>query len=113
MAHYAELNDKNIVIRVIVIPNEEETTEEQGKDYCQRLLGGRWIKTSYNNNIRKVFAGPGYYYDNLRDEFIPPQPYASWIFDNASHSWQPPTLPPNDKELFYWDEFTRTWIIYD
>jgi hypothetical protein len=113
MAHYAELNDENIVTRVIVISNEEEPTEAQGIAYCQSLFGGRWIKTSYNNNIRKVFAGPGYYYDILRDQFIPPQRYPSWTFDNATHSWQAPVAPPNDKELFYWDEFTRTWIIYD
>jgi hypothetical protein len=113
MAHYAEIDDKNIVIRVIVIPNEAEPTEQAGIDYCHNLFGGRWLKTSYNNNIRRVFASPGFYYDQLRDEFIPPRPYPSWVFDNASHSWQPPVMPPNDHQLFYWDEYTKTWIIYE
>jgi len=74
MAHYAELNDNNIVLRVIVIPNEAEPTEAAGIAYCENLLGGRWIKTSYNARIRGQCAGIGDTYDEVNDRFVsPPQ----------------------------------------
>ena len=70
MAHYAELDDNNRISRVIVIPNEVDVTEESGQAYCQQLLGGRWIKTSYNATIRGKFAAIGDLYDQVTDEFI-------------------------------------------
>jgi hypothetical protein len=74
MAHYAELDNNNQVLRVIVIPNEAEPTEDAGIAYCQNLLGGRWIKTSYNGNIRGKYAGIGDTYDPVADVFVsPPQ----------------------------------------
>jgi hypothetical protein len=74
MAHYAELDLNNTVLRVIVIPNEAEPTEAAGIAYCENLLGGRWIKTSYNGNIRGKYAGIGDTYDQVNDIFVsPPQ----------------------------------------
>ena len=70
MAHYAELDDDNRVQRVIVIPNEAEPTEHLGQQYCSSLLGGRWIKTSYNATIRGKFAAPGDLYDPAADQFV-------------------------------------------
>jgi hypothetical protein len=69
MAHYAELDLNNRIIRVIVIPNEIDTSESAGQAYCQQLLGGRWIKTSYNATIRGKFASIGDLYDAVTDEF--------------------------------------------
>jgi len=70
MAHYAELNDNNMVLRVIVIPNEAEPTEAAGIAYCENLLGGHWIKTSYNARIRGQYAGIGDTYDEVNDRFV-------------------------------------------
>ena len=110
MAHYAQLDDQNIVIQVIVIDNQYDTTEEQGLEYCSQLLGGlKWIKTSYNGTIRKNFASRGYSYDRSRDAFIPPRPYPSWQLDEDTCSWQPPLTPPQDGKFYSWDEYTTSW----
>lgn len=110
MAHYAELDALNNVIRVIVIDNVNEPTEEEGIKYCQNLLGGIWKKTSYNATIRKNFAGPGYRYDPLRDAFIPPKPFPSWQFLEETCNWKPPVPYPTDGKTYIWDEFGQTWI---
>jgi hypothetical protein len=111
MAHYAELAADNRVIRVIVIPNEVEPTEEEGIAYCEQLFGGGiWRKTSYNATIRKNFAGTGYSYDIFRDAFIPPQPFPSWLFDDATCRWNPPTPMPDDGKYYRWDEYSQTWV---
>jgi len=78
MAHFAELNENNIVIRVVVVNNDDILidgieSEQKGIEFCQSLLGGRWIQTSYNNNFRKCYAGIGYYYDEQKDEFVSPK----------------------------------------
>ena len=73
MAHYAELDNNNTVLRVIVIPNDAEPTEAEGIAYCENLLGGRWIKTSYNARIRGQYAGIGDTYDEITDQFVSPQ----------------------------------------
>ena len=87
MAHFAELDENNIVLRVIVV-GDEDTADEDGNEveaigieFCQNLLGGSWIQTSYNDNIRKHFAGIGFQYDSDADVFILPQPYPSWSLD--------------------------------
>lgn len=81
MAHFAELDENNIVMRVIVISNSDlmdengEETEQRGIDFCKSLFGQdtKWVQTSYNNNIRKYFAGIGYTYNQELDEFVPPE----------------------------------------
>ena len=107
MAHFAELDSNNIVIRVIVVSNDYEA---DGENWCKNLLGGvAWKQTSYNSNIRKHFAGIGFTYDETKDAFIPPQPYPSWILVEETCQWKPPIDYPSadgytDTESYQWDE---------
>lgn len=105
MAHFAEIDDNNIVVRVLVVDNEQE---HRGQEFLadELGLGGRWIQTSYNNNFRKQFAGIGYWYDEEHDIFISPQPYPSWTLD-VDYNWVAPIQAPN--ELCNWDEETLSW----
>lgn len=105
MAHFAEIDQNNIVLRVLVVPDEQE---HRGHDYLSERLGGTWVQTSYNNRIRKQFAGPGYTYDSTADVFIAPQPFQSWSLD-ANHDWQPPTPMPETGE-WMWDEGSLAWV---
>jgi hypothetical protein len=111
MAHFAEIDENNIVTRVLVVDNSEQ---HRGQEFLAEDmgLGGRWIQTSYNNNFRKQFAGIGYTYDEVNDVFITPQPYASWTLD-SNFDWQAPVPYPNDDNEYYWDEATLSWIKYD
>jgi hypothetical protein len=112
MAHYAYLDDTNIVVAVIVGKDETElidgldteTYYAQGTQYTVK-------RTSYNNRIRKQYAGIGYSYDSVADVFIAPQPFASWSLDE-NFDWQPPTPMPNG-DRFYWDENILNWISID
>jgi hypothetical protein len=105
MAHFAEIDENNIVKRVLVVDN---SLEHRGEDFLANELGlgGRWIQTSYNNNFRKQYAGVGFRYDEVRDEFVTPQPFPSWILDE-NNDWQPPV--PQTDETTYWDEETLSW----
>jgi len=115
MAHFAELNENNEVLRVIVVNNAElldeqgQESEQKGIDFCTNLLGGRWIQTSYNSNFRKNFAGIGFKYDPANDWFQASQPYPSWTLDSNAQ-WQAPTPRPSDDKLYTWDEDTTTWV---
>ena len=90
--------------------------ESIGIAFCERLLGGTWIKTSYNGNIRKNYAGIGYTYDKDRDAFIPPKPYASWLLNETTCRWDAPVAMPNDAgqgdppKMYTWDENTVNWV---
>ena len=114
MAHFAELDENNIVTRVIAVHNNElmdgETESEvKGMGFCVSLFGGsNWVQTSYNGNIRKQFAGIGYTYDDTNDVFISPQPYPSWILDD-NFDWQAPIPMPEDDNLYTWNEETQSW----
>jgi hypothetical protein len=107
MAHFAELDENNIVKRILVVDN---SLEHRGADFLANDLGlsGTWIQTSYNGNIRKQYAGIGYKYDSVADVFIAPQPYPSWALDN-DFNWQPPTPRP-EEGLWAWDEETFSWL---
>jgi hypothetical protein len=114
MAHFAELNDESKVIRVIVVSNNEllidgVEREEKGIEFCQSLLGGTWLQTSYNNNIRKQYAGVGYTYDETADVFIAPKPFASWSLD-SNYDWQAPVERPADGKDYSWDETNQVWV---
>ena len=115
MAHFAELGENNVVLRVIVVDNKDTAdtqgneVEEIGVNFCRNLLGGTWKQTSYNANFRKNYAGMGFTYDSDRDAFIPPQPFPSWILDEQTCLWNPPTEYPNDGKLYQWDEPTTSW----
>lgn len=105
MAHFAKINDDSIVENVIVINDE---FENDGQNYINNVLGleGRWIQTSYNNRIRKVFAGIGFTYDEQNDVFILPQPFPSWYLD-SNFDWQPPIPKPDGN--YWWNEALREW----
>jgi hypothetical protein len=106
MAHFAEIDSNNRVLRVIVVANDLEFI---GSQWCHDNFGGTWIQTSYNKNMRKNYAGIGYYYDKYRDAFIPPQPFISWIFDEETCNWKPPIPYPNDGKYYIWNESIQNW----
>jgi hypothetical protein len=108
MSHWAELDENNIVTRVLVGDNNDPNGDE-GYQWLIDNLGGRWVKTSYNGNIRKNYAGTGYYFDETRDAFISPKPFDSWILDEETCQWKAPIEYPNDKEFYMWNENTLTW----
>ncbi len=110
MSHFAEIDNNNIVTRVLVGNND---FPNEGYDWFVENLGGTWIKTSYNANIRKNFAGIGYTYDEGRDAFIPPKPYQSWLLNEDTCQWEAPTAYPIDGKLYTWDEDSQEWIEYD
>jgi hypothetical protein len=105
MAHFAEIDSDNKVVRVLVVDNE---LENRGSEYLadDLGLGGIWIQTSYNNKIRNKFAGVGDIYDEELDAFIPAQPYPSWIRDGLN--WKAPKEKPEGN--FDWDESTKDWV---
>ena len=106
MAHFALVDENNAVVNVVVVPNEQE---HRGQEYLATDcgLGGRWIQTSYNHNIRKQYAGIGYTYDEAADVFVAPQPFPSWSLD-TNHDWQPPYPKPEGN--YYWDEPSLSWL---
>lgn len=115
MAHFAEIGLNNTVLRVIVVHNNDcllngVETESVGAEFCRNLLGGTWLQTSYNGNIRKNYAGVGYTYDSNRDAFIPPKPFDSWVLNEQTCVWDAPTPMPIDGKKYQWDETTTSWI---
>tara|TARA_R100000149_G_C5757128_1_gene63709 strand:+ start:134 stop:508 length:375 start_codon:yes stop_codon:yes gene_type:complete len=116
MAHFAEIDENNSVQRVIVVHNNElldengEEKEALGVAFCKNLLGGTWLQTSYNKNMRKNFAGIGFTYDIVRDAFIPPKPYDSWVLDEATCLWKAPVAYPSDENYYEWDETNTRWV---
>ena len=119
MAHFAELDENNTVLQVIVVHNNElldtsgNESEAKGVEFCSTLFGHtNWVQTSYNSNIRKQFAGTGYTYDSDKDIFVAPQPYPSWSLDDNS-DWQAPTPMPEDDNMYSWNEDTQSWDLVE
>lgn len=116
MAHFAELDSNNIVLRVVVVDNKDTADangvekEHIGLAFLERVLGGNWKQTSYHARFRKNYAGVGHRYDAVLDAFVPPQPYGSWTLDSASAQWQPPVPRPTDGQNYQWDETTQQWV---
>ena len=112
MAHYAFLDENNIVTEVIVGRNETEVIDGifDWEQYYGNLRNQVCKRTSYNNNIRKNFAGIGYTYDETRDAFIPPKPYPSWVLNEDSCIWEAPVPYPNDSKIYDWNETTQEWV---
>jgi len=118
MAHFAELNSNNEVLRVIVVSNED--VDANGGDQhadaetfvttiVPHSTGGvAWKQCSYNNNFRKQYAGKGYTYNSSKNIFIADKPYPSWTLD-SNDDWQPPTSKPDDGKLYYWNETDTQW----
>jgi len=116
MAHFAKLNEKNIVIDVVVVNNNlllnKENIEQEsiGVDFLNKTFGeANWVQTSYNSNIRKNFAGIGYKYDASKDAFIPPKPFGSWILNEDTCLWDPPVQKPDQDNLYKWNEASLSW----
>jgi hypothetical protein len=114
MAHFAELGEDNIVLRVIVVANEElldengDESEAKGAEFCRNLLGGVWKQTSYNGNMRGRYAGTGYTYNSSLDAFIAPKPFPSWTLNEETTNWDAPVERP--EEGFYaWNEEEQQW----
>ena len=121
MAHYAFLDQNNVVINVITGRNEGEKglTGEEWEAYYSVIQGSTCLRTSYNTRggqhqgggvaFRKNYAGPGYTYDPSRDAFIPPKPFPSWLLDEATCLWEPPVPMPTDGHRYQWNESDCSW----
>lgn len=120
MAHFAELDENNKVIRVVVIHNNEclnngVEDENLGILFCKKLFGNetKWKQTSYNGSIRKNFAAPGFTYDTFRDAFVAPKPFESWYLDDETCNWHPPVpmpISPDEETYYVWDEENVMWV---
>jgi hypothetical protein len=115
MAHFAKLDENNVVMQVIVVHNNDlidesgNESEAKGIAFCQSLFGANtyWAQTSYNANFRKNYAGIGYTYDAALDAFVPPQPNPQCILNIETAQWN---CPPLDGKTYTWDEATQFWI---
>jgi len=119
LAHFAQLDENNIVTQVIIVDNKDiidpftgQEDEILGIAFCKKLLGGKWVQTSYNNNMRVRYAGIGYSYNIALDAFVTPKPFTSWVLVNETADWASPlgSAPALTEaqimELYYyrWDE---------
>ena len=124
MAHFAKINDSNIVEQVIVVSNDVATSESAGVTFINTLYGtsDTWKQTSYNTQgnlhilggtpFRKNCAGIGYTYDASKDAFIPPKPYNSWTLNNTTCLWESPVDMPDDDKRYTWNESNLEWDEY-
>jgi hypothetical protein len=116
MAHFAKLDDNNVVLAIHVVNNDVimvdgAESEQAGIDFLTELHGyPLWKQTSYNGTIRKNYAGIGYTYDAERDAFISPQPYASWTLNETTCQWEAPVAYPMDDKIYGWFEPNQQWI---
>jgi len=118
MAHFAEIDENGVVLRVLVVDNAQEN---DGQNFLANTLGlgGTWLKTSYNTTggvhtsggtpFRKNYAGIGYTYDSVRDAFIAPKPYPSWVLNEESCVYEAPVAKPTDGAIYTWNEETTSW----
>ena len=116
MAHFAELDADNVVLRVVVIGNADTSDangvekEHIGAAFCEKLFGGTWKQTSYNGNMRKRYAGIGYTYHADIDAFVAPKPFPSWTLNNTTAEWEAPVaMPVVEGKRFIWNEATGAW----
>jgi hypothetical protein len=105
MSHWAEIDENNIVVRVLVGNNSEP---DEGEAFM-KSLGGTWVKTSYNGSIRKNFAGIGYEYRSEIDAFVAPQPFPSWTLNEDTAQWESPVPYPEDGIMYQWNEELTDW----
>lgn len=116
MAHFAKLDENNIVLAVHVVNNDVITvngveSEQAGVDFLTQLHGhASWKQTSYSGSFRKNFAGINYSYDATRDAFIPPKVFNSWTLNETTCLWEAPSAYPSDGKSYKWDEATTAWV---
>jgi hypothetical protein len=125
ISHWAELDENNVVTRVLVGDNNDPAGDE-GYQWLVDNLGGTWVKTSYNAiggkrrnpetgeiteeaGFRKNYAGIGYTYDSTRDAFIPPKPFNSWVINEDTCLWDAPVAYPTDGKIYTWNEDVIAW----
>jgi hypothetical protein len=131
MAHFAKINDSNIVEQVIVVSNDVATSESAGVTFINNLYGtsDTWKQTSYNTygNVhslggtafRKNYGGIGYTYDASNGAFIAPKPYNSWTLNSSTYLWEAPITYPDDDKGYYWNETlyqsdnTKGWVLVE
>ena len=117
MAHFAKIDENNIVTQVVVVENKDTSDasgvekEHIGAAHLEKILGGTWKQTSYNGNFRKNYAGIGYTFDNQRNAFIPPKPFNSWVLVEETCQWKAPVDMPNDGQMYTWDEDSTSWNV--
>jgi len=112
MAHYAFLDENNIVTEVITGIDETELIEGLStEEWYGNFRGQKCVRTSYNGKIRKNYAGIGFSYDVERDAFIPPKPFDSWLLDESTCQWEAPIAYPSDGEFYTWDEVNQDWVL--
>ena len=120
MAHFAQINDSNIVINVTVVANDDAPNEAAGIAFCKALLGNdtNWVQSSYNNNIRHRHASVGMVYDSTNNVFREQQPYPSWILNTSTWEWDAPVALPDDEGfnaetgrtiIYAWVEDSTSW----
>ena len=118
MAHFAKINNDNVVETVLVLDNAElngldfPESEAVGVAFFKNLFGEdtNWVQTSFNANFRKHYAGINFTYDPALDAFITPKPYPSWVLDEQTCTWDAPTPYPEDGKRYAWDENTVNWV---
>ena len=124
MAHFAKIDENNVVTQVIVVDNKDITDPHTGQEdeilgiaFCKKLLGGNWVQTSYNNNLRVRYAGIGYTYNKAIDAFVPPKPFESWVLNTETADWESPVGPApalteaetEARSRYEWDEENGAW----
>lgn len=110
MAHWAQIDNNNIVTRVAV---GDDSKRDKGHGWLVDNFGGTWVMTSYDGEIRKNYAGIGFTYDEERDAFIPPKPFESWVLDEDTCLWEAPVALPDDADTvaYVWEEDSTSWIV--
>lgn len=116
MAHFARINENNIVDEIIVISNEDcqnldfPESESIGQEFITSIgLSGNWKQTSYNANFRKKYAGIGDTFDETRDAFITSKPFTSWILNEDTCVWEAPIERPSNGKFYRWNEDEQSW----
>jgi hypothetical protein len=120
MAHFAKLNNENIVEQVLVVNNavllkaDGTESELKGKHFLNATFGNaKWVQTSYSGSIRKNYAGIGFTYDSERDAFISPKPFNSWLLNEETCRWEAPIEYPTDDKMYSWSEEKLNWIEFN
>jgi len=124
MAHFCKLDENNVVTQVIVVDNKDITDPFTGQEdeilgiaFCKKLLGGNWVQTSYNGNMRKRYAGINYTYNKAIDAFVSPKPFESWVLNTETADWESPVGPApalteaetEARSRYEWDEENGAW----
>tara|TARA_R100001463_G_scaffold135227_1_gene198288 strand:+ start:6107 stop:6493 length:387 start_codon:yes stop_codon:yes gene_type:complete len=125
MAHFAKLDENNLVLEVIVVADSDASTEAKGQTFLQNLYKNTitYKQTSYNTiagehklggtPFRKNYAGVGYTYDASKDAFIPPKPWNSWTLNEDTCQWEAPVAYPDDGKGYIWKEDSKTWVVFN